>query len=71
MRGWIFTVLSYVCLISAAVLAQDAGKLAPYYQQQRNVNADMVAQCSLVVADMQARINELEKQLGDAKKSEQ
>ncbi len=46
----------------------DATKLAPVYQQQRNAVFDGLAQCNVQLADLQARITELEKQLEEARK---
>jgi hypothetical protein len=51
------------------VSAQDAAKLAPIYQQQRNMANDSIAQCSVIVADLQAKIADLEKQLAAAKET--
>lgn len=47
----------------------DASKLAPVYQQQRNIFADGMAQCYVQVADLQAKIADLERQLAAAKEA--
>ena len=60
----------FLALLSTPALSQqipDASKLAPIYQQQRNLYADGMAQCYVQVTDLQARIAELEKQLAAAK----
>lgn len=46
----------------------DAVRLAPLYQQQRNNALDGMASCAALVADLQARLAELEKKIADATK---
>ncbi len=55
-------------IIIGVVAAQDATKLAPIYQQQRNAVFDGLAQCNVQLADLHARITDLENQLAEAKK---
>lgn len=64
-----------VCFIilsagTGIALAQqpDPAKLLSVVAAQRNSAADGVAQCSVMVGDLQARIAELEKQISEAKK---
>jgi hypothetical protein len=56
-------------LFASPVLAQmqsDPVKLAPIYQQQRNIEADARAQCFVIVGDLQVKIADLEKKLAEA-----
>ena len=57
-------------VLASPVQAQqsDAAKLAPLYQQQRNSALDGMASCAALVAELQARLAELEKKLADAPK---
>jgi hypothetical protein len=57
-------------LFASPALAQqsDPVKLAPIYQQQRNMAHDQIAACAISVTDLQARIAELEKKLAEATK---
>lgn len=54
-------------ILGTPALAQQADKLLPWVQMQRNGNADAVAQCSVIVNDQQAKIADLEKQIADLK----
>ena len=57
-------ILGLYCMIPASSQQPpDLARLAPIYQQQRNLQADGLAQCSAVVIEMQAKIAELESKL--------
>jgi phage shock protein A len=59
--------------MTAAALAQqsDPAKLAPVYRQQRDLANDQIANCAVSLADLQAKIADLEKQLAAAKAEQQ
>lgn len=63
----------FVALLGSPAIAQqqpDPTKLAPLYRQQREMANDAVAACSATVLDLQAKITELEKKLGEKEKKE-
>jgi hypothetical protein len=71
-------VMQFVCLFvaflaifiagyAAAQQLPDATKLAPFFQQQRNIANDGIAACALSNAELQTKIAELEKHLAEAK----
>jgi hypothetical protein len=66
--GCLFTVIFWAVKPAVGQQLPDATKLAPFYQQQRNIANDGVAACALSNAELQAKIAELEKQLAEAKK---
>jgi hypothetical protein len=63
----IILILLAGCAVGYAQQA-DLLKLAPFYQRQRDMANDVIAQCSVLVTDLQSRVADLEKQLAEAKK---
>lgn len=66
---WI--VAGMITVLSCDAMAQqpDPAKLGSVLRQQRDMANDAVAQCSIVVGDLQAKVADLEKQLAAAKQA--
>lgn len=63
--GFIFMIGTHTAMAQQQV---DPGKLVSVLTVQRNNATDAVAQCSVMMADLQAKVADLEKQLADSKK---
>ena len=65
-------VLGLSLLLASPAFAQqqqpDPAKIMVMLKQQREMAMDAVASCSVTIAEQQARISELEKQVAEIKK---